>query len=71
MRILVTGGSGLVGRYVVEELKLTHHVEILDIRKPDRTLLPYHPVDLLDEEITRKHVRDLMSLFTLPEFLIL
>ena len=57
MKILVTGGSGLVGRYVLEELKLTHHVEILDIRKPDRTLLPYHPVDLLDEEATRNSVR--------------
>ena len=57
MRILVTGGSGLVGRYVVEELKLTHHVEILDLKKPDRSLLPYHAVDLLDEEATRKHVQ--------------
>ncbi|MCX6143772.1 MAG: NAD(P)-dependent oxidoreductase [Ignavibacteriales bacterium] len=57
MRILVTGGSGLVGRYVVEELKLTHHVEILDLKRPDRSLLPYHPVDLLDEGETREHVR--------------
>ena len=57
MRILVTGGSGLVGRYVVEELKLTHYVEILDLKKPDRTLLPYHPVDLLDGEATKKVVQ--------------
>ena len=57
MKILVTGGSGLVGRYVVEELKLTHHVEILDIKKPERSLLPYHSVDLLDEVETRKHVQ--------------
>jgi len=56
MKILVTGGSGLVGRYVLEELKLTHHVEILDLVKPDRTL-PYHHVDLLDEEATRKNVQ--------------
>jgi UDP-glucose 4-epimerase len=57
MRILVTGGSGLVGRYVVEELKLTHHVEILDLKEPDRSLLPYHSTDLLDEGATREHVR--------------
>jgi UDP-glucose 4-epimerase len=57
MKILVTGGSGLVGRYVVEELKLTHYVEILDLKKPDHSLLPYHPVDLLDEGATRERVR--------------
>jgi UDP-glucose 4-epimerase len=57
MRILVTGGSGLIGRYVVEELKLTHHVEILDLKKPDHSLLPYHPADLLDETATRECVR--------------
>ena len=57
MRILVTGGSGLIGRYVVEELKVTHSVEILDLKKPDRTLLSYHSVDLLDENATREHVR--------------
>lgn len=57
MKIMVTGGAGLIGRYVVEELKLTHHVEVLDVRKPDRSLLPYHPVDLLDGEATGKHMR--------------
>lgn len=57
MKILVTGGSGLVGRYVVEELKLTHDVEILDLKKPDRSLLPYHSVDLLDEGATKNQVQ--------------
>jgi UDP-glucose 4-epimerase len=57
MKILVTGGSGLVGRYVVDELKLAHQVEILDRKQPDQSLLPYHQVDLLDEEGARKHVQ--------------
>ena len=57
MKIMVTGGAGLIGRYVVEELKLTHQVEILDIRKPDRSLLQYHRVDLLDEEAAKMHIQ--------------
>jgi UDP-glucose 4-epimerase len=57
MKILVTGGSGLVGGYVVEELKLTHFVEILDLKKPEHSLLPFHQVDLLDEHETGKHVK--------------
>lgn len=57
MNILVTGGSGLVGRYVVEELRQTHQVEILDLKQPDQRSLPYHSVDLLDEASVKKHVQ--------------
>jgi UDP-glucose 4-epimerase len=57
MKILVTGGSGMVGRYVVDELALSHQVEILDVKKPHRTDLPFLEVDLLNEATTRKHVR--------------
>jgi len=58
MKILVTGGSGLVGRYVAGELSSSHQVEILDIKKPARGDLPYHEVDLLDEASARKCVRE-------------
>jgi UDP-glucose 4-epimerase len=58
MKILVTGGSGLVGRYVVDELSSSHQVEILDIKKPVRGDLPYHEVDLLDEASVRRRVRE-------------
>ncbi len=34
MNILVTGGSGLVGKYVVDHLARVHKVSILDIKEP-------------------------------------
>ncbi|MBF8294995.1 MAG: NAD(P)-dependent oxidoreductase [Bacteroidetes bacterium] len=57
MRILVTGGSGMVGRYVVDELALSHQVENLDVKKPHRTDLPFLEIDLLNEPMVRKQVR--------------
>jgi UDP-glucose 4-epimerase len=48
MKVLVTGGSGMVGRYVVDELALTHAVEVLDLKPLHRNDLPFHRVDVLD-----------------------
>ena len=57
MKILVTGGSGLVGRYVVDELAKTHTVEILDVKNPHRDDLKFHSVDLLDDRSARSSVK--------------
>jgi len=57
MKILVTGGSGLVGRYVVDELAETHTVEILDVKQPHRDDLTFHSVDLLDDRCTKSAVK--------------
>ena len=47
-RVLVTGGSGAVGRYVVEEL-LQHGyaVGVLDRVAPQQAQVRFHQVDIL------------------------
>ena len=48
MKLLVTGGSGLVGRYVVDELCQSHSVEIVDLKPPHRNDVHYYAADILD-----------------------
>ncbi|HTP79988.1 MAG TPA: NAD(P)-dependent oxidoreductase [Bacteroidota bacterium] len=50
MRVLVTGGSGMVGRYVVEELQNVHDVEVLDLRPPSTDSVRFQHADILDLE---------------------
>lgn len=47
MKILVTGGSGLLGQFVVDELLPDHEVGVLDIKPPHRDVL-YHDCSILD-----------------------
>jgi UDP-glucose 4-epimerase len=47
MNILVTGGSGLVGKYVVELLSQAHNVSVLDIREP-ASPRPFYWVDVMN-----------------------
>jgi len=48
MKVLVTGGSGLVGTYVVAELCLHGHaVSVLDLKPPARSV-PFVEADVLD-----------------------
>lgn len=48
MNVLVTGGSGLVGRFVVDRLALKHRVAVLDLKPPHRDDVRFHRVDLLN-----------------------
>ncbi len=48
-KVLVTGGSGRLGRFVVDALVPDCRVSVLDIAPP-RQDVPYHQVDILDAE---------------------
>ncbi len=50
MKILVTGGSGLVGKYVVDELSKSHLVDNLDIVEFHRNNVAFHSINLLHFE---------------------
>lgn len=58
MKVLITGGSGNIGNYVIKELLSEHKLTILDLKKsskyPD---LPWENVNLLDAEATKKYVK--------------
>jgi UDP-glucose 4-epimerase len=48
MKILVTGGSGSVGKYIVDELLTRHHsVGVLDVIAPKQQAVLFHKVDIL------------------------
>lgn len=55
-KVLVTGGSGLLGHHVVDALLPDHRVDVLDIRQPARDVL-YRQVDIRDFEAVRAAVR--------------
>jgi UDP-glucose 4-epimerase len=49
MNILVTGGSGSVGKYIVEELLAHNHtVGVLDLMKPKNRSARFHQADVLN-----------------------
>lgn len=58
MKVLITGGTGDIGNYVIKELLHRHEITILDLRKSSRYPdLPWKKVDLLDAEATKEQVK--------------
>lgn len=54
MKVLITGGSGLVGRHVVTALSQEHEVANLDINPPARREVPFIQADVLDPATLRE-----------------
>ncbi len=48
-KVLVTGGSGLLGRFVVDELSAHCRVSVLDIKQPAQAV-DFHETDILDAQ---------------------
>ena len=58
MKVLITGGSGDIGNYVIKELLNKHKLTILDLRKSSRyPELQWKKVNLLDPKAVKKHVK--------------
>lgn len=55
-RVLVTGGSGLLGRFVVEALLGRAEVTVLDLKPPVQDGVPYQAVDIRDLAAVRSAV---------------
>lgn len=53
MRVAVTGGSGRVGRYVVDRLMKTADVKVLDLQRPAQNV-QYAEANVLDLEVLRR-----------------
>lgn len=59
MRVVVTGGSGRLGQFVVRELFThTHQVSVLDAVKPRECLCPTYTADLGKAEGLQEHFKD-------------
>lgn len=55
MKIVVTGGSGLIGEYVVDELRKFHHeVTVFDIKDPKDKSVDFVKADMLKIDDCRK-----------------
>ncbi len=58
MRILISGGSGLVGRSVVRILSDDHRVDVLDLKNPASGYSQFHRADVLSISSLTKVVHD-------------
>lgn len=54
--VLITGGSGRLGHFVVEAMMSDHRVEVLDVRAPAQDVV-YREVDIRDIAAVRSAVR--------------
>ena len=58
MKLLITGGSGLVGRTVVRDLSGDHQVDVIDLKNPAEGYSGFHRADVLSLSSLTRVVRD-------------
>jgi len=69
MKILVTGGSGFIGSYVVDKLiEAGHKVRVLDIKKPDRTDIDFQQGDITSREDIERCLPDVEIVYHIAAF---
>lgn len=57
MKILVTGGSGLVGKFVVDYLRREHSVTVLDIKPPADAAIEFVEADVCSPDSVKNSLR--------------
>ncbi len=62
MKILVIGGSGIVGTLVTPTLLTKHSVRVFDLRPPQLATLEYHPGNITDFDAVEKAVQGMDAL---------
>ena len=66
MKILITGGSGRVGRHVVPELeKAGHEIKIFDLEEPENSKHEFIEGDLRNLEAMEEATRDVEAVIHL------
>ncbi len=62
MKVLVIGGSGIVGSLVIPTLLSKHTLRVFDLRPPQDSSLEYHPGNITDPEAVEKAVQGMDAL---------
>ncbi len=66
LRIAITGGSGFIGSNVVDVLvDAGHSVDVLDVRRPHRPDVGFHPLDITDVDSLTAALRGVDVVFHL------
>ena len=53
-RVLITGGSGRLGEFIINKLKDDYHISVMDIRKPEGLSVNFIKCDITDLEGLKK-----------------
>jgi nucleoside-diphosphate-sugar epimerase len=61
-RVLITGGAGNLGKYVIEELKKEYEIKILDLKKSRDSQHPFVQVDIANFKEVEEALKDIEAI---------